>query len=128
MLESFGGAGYLEDTGLPRFLRNAQVHVVWEGTSSVLAQDVLRALRSRSLAEEWLEDINRRLSNATHEELQWVKPRIVAALEVMRPMVREPDEREGRRLASGMARITQATLLTEAAAWARLCKRMTAAP
>ena len=117
LTESLGGAGYLEDTGLPRILRNAQAHVVWEGTSSVLAQDVLRALRSRSLAEEWLDDMARRLSNATHEELQWVKPRIFDALETLRPMVLEPDERDGRRLAAGLARVTQATLLTEAAAW-----------
>ena len=117
LIESFGGAGYVEDTGLPRIFRNAHVHVIWEGTSSVLAQDVLRALRSRTLAEEWLADMSRRLAEARNPELQWVKPRIAQALEAMRPLVLEPDERDGRRLASGMARVTQATLLMEAAAW-----------
>jgi alkylation response protein AidB-like acyl-CoA dehydrogenase len=43
-LESFGGAGYVEDTGLPRLLRDAQVLPIWEGTTNVLAIDVLRAL------------------------------------------------------------------------------------
>ena len=28
-LESFGGAGYLEDTGLPVLLRDAQVHCIY---------------------------------------------------------------------------------------------------
>jgi len=43
-LEAFGGAGYVEDTGLPRILRDAQVLPIWEGTTNVLALDVLRAL------------------------------------------------------------------------------------
>jgi alkylation response protein AidB-like acyl-CoA dehydrogenase len=44
MLEAFGGAGYVEDTGLPRMLRDAQVLPIWEGTTNVLSLDVLRAL------------------------------------------------------------------------------------
>jgi acyl-CoA dehydrogenase len=43
-LECFGGAGYVEDTGLPRLLRDAQVLPIWEGTTNVLAVDVVRAL------------------------------------------------------------------------------------
>jgi hypothetical protein len=45
-LECFGGAGYVEDTGLPRLLRDAQVLPIWEGTTNVLSIDVLRALGS----------------------------------------------------------------------------------
>lgn len=44
LLECFGGAGYIEDTGLPRLLRDAQVLPIWEGTTNVLALDVLRAV------------------------------------------------------------------------------------
>ena len=43
-LECFGGQGYIEDTGLPGFLRDAQVLPIWEGTSSVMSLDVLRAI------------------------------------------------------------------------------------
>jgi alkylation response protein AidB-like acyl-CoA dehydrogenase len=43
-VECFGGAGYVEDTGIPRLLRDAQVLPIWEGTTNVLALDVLRAL------------------------------------------------------------------------------------
>ena len=46
-LEAFGGAGYVEDTGLPRLLRDAQVLAIWEGTTNVLALDVLRAAADR---------------------------------------------------------------------------------
>jgi alkylation response protein AidB-like acyl-CoA dehydrogenase len=44
-IECFGGQGYMEDTGLPRLLRDAQVLPIWEGTTSVLSLDVLRVLR-----------------------------------------------------------------------------------
>ncbi|MEM7678880.1 MAG: acyl-CoA dehydrogenase family protein, partial [Myxococcota bacterium] len=44
-LEAFGGAGYIEDTGLPVLLRDAQVLPIWEGTTNVLSLDTLRALR-----------------------------------------------------------------------------------
>jgi len=43
-LEAFGGAGYVEDTGLPALLRDAQVLSIWEGTTNVLALDTLRAM------------------------------------------------------------------------------------
>jgi acyl-CoA dehydrogenase len=46
ILESFGGAGYVEDTGLPALLRDAQVFPIWEGTTNVLSLDALRALQS----------------------------------------------------------------------------------
>ena len=40
-IEAFGGAGYVEDTGLPVLLRDAQVLPIWEGTTNVLALDTL---------------------------------------------------------------------------------------
>jgi hypothetical protein len=46
IVESFGGAGYVEDTGIPVLLRDAQVFSIWEGTTNVLALDALRALQA----------------------------------------------------------------------------------
>ncbi|XP_077153202.1 acyl-CoA dehydrogenase family member 11-like isoform X2 [Ranitomeya variabilis] len=43
-LECFGGQGYMEDTGLPTLLRDAQVLTIWEGTTNVLSLDVLRSV------------------------------------------------------------------------------------
>ncbi|XP_077601033.1 acyl-CoA dehydrogenase family member 11-like [Stigmatopora nigra] len=47
-LESFGGQGYIEDTGLPVLLRDAQVLSIWEGTTNVLSLDVLRCVARSS--------------------------------------------------------------------------------
>mmetsp|Transcript_57977 Transcript_57977/g.188630 ORF Transcript_57977/g.188630 Transcript_57977/m.188630 type:complete len:681 (-) Transcript_57977:49-2091(-) len=44
-LEAFGGAGYLEDTGIPAMLRDAQVLPIWEGTTNVNALDVFRSVQ-----------------------------------------------------------------------------------
>jgi len=43
-LESLGGQGYIEDTGYPAYLRDAQVLTIWEGTTNVLSHDLLRAM------------------------------------------------------------------------------------
>ncbi len=47
--EAFGGAGYIENTGIPQLLRDAQVFPIWEGTTNVLALDSLRALAANGI-------------------------------------------------------------------------------
>src|SRR5256885_796752 len=61
-LEAFGGAGYVEDTGIPRLLRDAQVLPIWEGTTNVLSLDTLRAIQRADALPTWLDDVRRRLS------------------------------------------------------------------
>ncbi|MDQ6648604.1 MAG: acyl-CoA dehydrogenase family protein [Actinomycetota bacterium] len=43
-VECFGGNGFIEDTGIPRMLRDAQVLPIWEGTTNIQSLDLLRAL------------------------------------------------------------------------------------
>jgi alkylation response protein AidB-like acyl-CoA dehydrogenase len=63
VLEAFGGAGYVEDTGLPALLRDAQVLPIWEGTTNVLSLDALRALGANgSGLEAWRGELARRTS------------------------------------------------------------------
>jgi len=50
VVEIFGGAGYIEDTGIPTLLRDAQVFPIWEGTTNVLSLDFLRALEKENAA------------------------------------------------------------------------------
>lgn len=65
-LECFGGAGYIEDTGLPQLLRDAQVLSIWEGTTNVLALDLLRALASTGI-EPWMNAMRSRLATLDDE-------------------------------------------------------------
>ncbi|SED94308.1 putative acyl-CoA dehydrogenase [Streptomyces sp. 2231.1] len=43
--ECLGGNGYVEESGLPRLVRESPLNSVWEGAGNVQALDVLRALR-----------------------------------------------------------------------------------
>jgi len=58
-IECFGGQGYMEDTGLPRLLRDAQVLPIWEGTTSVLALDALHVLRKAETLDSVAAELER---------------------------------------------------------------------
>lgn len=68
-LEAFGGAGYVEDTGIPRLLRDAQVLSIWEGTTNVLSLDSLRAMERSDALAAWTADVRRRLSGVQESQL-----------------------------------------------------------
>jgi alkylation response protein AidB-like acyl-CoA dehydrogenase len=63
-IESCGGAGYVEDTGLPRLLADAQVLPIWEGTTNVLSLDTLRALGKGGAIEAVVADARAHLAQA----------------------------------------------------------------
>jgi putative acyl-CoA dehydrogenase len=42
-LECLGGNGYVEESGMPRLLRDSPLNSIWEGSGNVAALDVLRA-------------------------------------------------------------------------------------
>jgi alkylation response protein AidB-like acyl-CoA dehydrogenase len=85
-LECFGGAGYMEDTGLPVLLRDAQVLPIWEGTTNVLSLDTLRAFGHAADVAEALEaEMGRLTSDLADVELATVAR---AACEAMRRAMR----------------------------------------
>ena len=61
-IECFGGAAYVEDTGLPRLLRNTHVLPIWEGTTNVLALDALRAIAEEDALAALAADFERQLA------------------------------------------------------------------
>lgn len=115
LVESFGGAGYLEDTGIPVIFRDAHVHVIWEGTSSVMAHDVLRALGKAEARGALHEDIDRRLERAGHQGLSATVAQVTKAAARLRQLTAEADEASARPLAWSLARTYEAALLCEAA-------------
>ena len=44
-MEVRGGCGYIEDWADPRLVRDAHLGSIWEGTSNIVALDVMRAIR-----------------------------------------------------------------------------------
>ncbi|WP_327164873.1 acyl-CoA dehydrogenase family protein [Streptomyces zaomyceticus] len=49
-LECLGGNGYVEESGMPRLLRESPLNSVWEGSGNIQALDVVRALRTEPAA------------------------------------------------------------------------------
>jgi acyl-CoA dehydrogenase len=122
-IEACGGAGYIEDTGLPRLLADAQVLPIWEGTTNVLSLDTLRALGKGGTVEALAGEIEHNLGAATDASL--ARP-----VEVARAALRhatawigdatsKPDQLEAgaRRFALTLGRTLELALLCGHAQW-----------
>ncbi|MGW4932395.1 acyl-CoA dehydrogenase family protein [Streptomyces sp. NPDC004166] len=58
--ECLGGNGYVEESGMPRLLRESPLNSVWEGAGNVQALDVLRALQREPQAlDAFLQEVGR---------------------------------------------------------------------
>ncbi len=126
ILEAFGGAGYIEDTGLPVLLRDVQVLPLWEGTTNVLALDVLRALdRSAGSLEAIEAEVHRCIEAVTAPPLadaagtaqvalnhagRWLKETL--------PQGRRAVEAGARRFALTLGHALELALLARHAQWA----------
>ncbi|MET8973580.1 acyl-CoA dehydrogenase family protein [Streptomyces hydrogenans] len=104
-LECLGGNGYVEESGLPRLLRESPLNSVWEGAGNIQALDVLRALRTEPAAlDAYLREVG---------EARGADPRLDRAI---RGLLTELADLEGvearaRRLAERMALVLQGALL-----------------
>jgi alkylation response protein AidB-like acyl-CoA dehydrogenase len=72
-IEMFGGIGYLEDSGIPSMLRDAQVLSIWEGTTNVLSLDMLRAVEKENGLTAFVEFSTQLLAEINKPELQQQK-------------------------------------------------------
>jgi alkylation response protein AidB-like acyl-CoA dehydrogenase len=123
--ECFGGVGYLEDSGIPQLLRDAQVWPIWEGTSNVQALDFLRAFRNTGGLQPLLSAQRMILSQVQAPDLEPcarvardAATRITDWLQKASTGARERIEAGGRELAFGLARMLGLALLTRHAEWA----------
>ena len=126
VLEAFGGAGYVEDTGLPLLLRDSQVLPIWEGTTNVLSLDTLRAIAKEE--GEGLRALKAKVSriarSVTHPKLvksgglaetavSHAEAWLLQAMNQGQPTV----EAGARRFALTLGRALELALLTEHAQW-----------
>lgn len=123
-LEGFGGAGYVEDTGLPVWLRDAQVLPIWEGTTDVLSLDVRRVL-ARDGLEPWRDESCRRLEalrEGSPAAAEAVRASLDQTIQLVAALAKGGDEileAAARRIALRLAALAAAVPLCEQAAWAR---------
>ncbi|MBT2414638.1 acyl-CoA dehydrogenase family protein [Streptomyces sp. ISL-12] len=58
--ECLGGNGYVEESGMPRLVRESPLNSIWEGAGNVQALDVLRALQREPAAlDAYLTEVGR---------------------------------------------------------------------
>lgn len=122
VIESFGGAGYVEDTGLPVILRNAQVLSIWEGTTNVLALDALRAIQKENAGECFIKDLAHRLDKINDPSLKVFKKVIdEASTTIFRAIGKLEDQEDlntcARQIAMSLSRVLAASFLLEHAEW-----------
>ncbi|MFF9508577.1 acyl-CoA dehydrogenase family protein [Streptomyces sp. NPDC014724] len=104
-LECLGGNGYVEESGMPRLLREAPLNSIWEGSGNVQALDVLRALqREPSALNAFLQEVGR-ARGADH--------RLDGAIKDMLTELADLNgiEARARRLVERMALVLQGSLL-----------------
>ena len=89
-IECIGGLGYMEDTEFPRLLRDAQVLPIWEGTTTIMLYDLMRAQRKDNALVALLQNLCERVNDVQIDEvdalrilksrLQQVSEKVMAAL------------------------------------------------
>ena len=97
-MELLGGNGYIEEWPMARLLRDAQVLPIWEGTTNILALDMLRVARKERAHEAILARIRASF------------PGEADALEASFASL---DERHARRWLFAVARAYECALLSE---------------
>jgi acyl-CoA dehydrogenase len=121
-IEAFGGAGYVEDTGLPALLRDTQVLPIWEGTTNVLALDALLRGELTTALPAVRARIEQCVQDARDERLAAAGAKAVAAIEHVAQWVRERGDAiqvqsHARRIAMTIGRALELALLIEHARW-----------
>ncbi|MFJ8312765.1 MULTISPECIES: acyl-CoA dehydrogenase family protein [unclassified Streptomyces] len=104
-LECLGGNGYVEESGMPRLLREAPLNSIWEGSGNVQALDVLRALQREPQAlNAFLQEVGK-ARGADH--------RLDGAIKDLLTELADLDgiEARARRLVERMALVLQGSLL-----------------
>jgi hypothetical protein len=126
VLESFGGAGYVEDTGLPVLLRDSQVLPIWEGTTNVLALDTLRALGTGGSLAQFTTVANEILGPVQDPRLKNCADTALAALKHAENWWRKTQSQDrslfeagARRFALTLGRALELSLLIRQAQWSQ---------
>ncbi|OON80624.1 acyl-CoA dehydrogenase family protein [Streptomyces tsukubensis] len=104
-LECLGGNGYVEESAMPRLLRESPLNSIWEGSGNVQSLDVLRALqREPNALNAFLQEVGR-ARGADH--------RLDGAIKSLLTELADLDGIEGRarRLVERMALVLQGSLL-----------------
>jgi len=104
-MEVLGGNGYVEESALPRFYREAPLNSIWEGSGNVMCLDVLRAARRESAA---IDALLAEMALACGADARLDRHAAMLAMALRQP---DTQERDARRIAGAIAVGLAAALL-----------------
>ena len=97
--EALGGAGYVEESGMPRLYREAPLNSIWEGSGNVMCLDTLRAERFREITR--IGNLAKVLRGGTEGEMLKMMKKDFATVRHVKPMASRDDSAELFVLATG---------------------------
>jgi acyl-CoA dehydrogenase len=119
-----GGNGYINGFVTERLFRDAQVHPIWEGTTNMLALDVVRTAESEASHGPLVELIGELLDGINHSALSSLRDDVESALEGLDESfetVLASDQKyaelNAKRLTNYLFDVTAAALLLDEAQW-----------
>ncbi len=112
-MEVRGGVGYTEEWSDPRLLRDAHLGSIWEGTSNIVALDVLRAIRREQCLEALLPELNERIERAPRLLAGRLAASLDKAAEFAHEVATTGSEAHARQAASGLYYACAAALLAD---------------
>jgi putative acyl-CoA dehydrogenase len=119
-IEGFGGAGYIEDTGLPVHLRDSQVFPIWEGATNVLSLDMMRVMQKGTALQALQKTVTEKLKGIRSPEVAPYRDQLLTRLQTfqaqLEAFMQAPPETQlssSRDLAFYLARLYSFVLLLD---------------
>ncbi|MEM0998000.1 MAG: acyl-CoA dehydrogenase family protein [Bacteroidota bacterium] len=106
-MELMGGMGYIEDTVLPKIMRDVMVLPIWEGAGNIMLLDMLRALRKSQGLSVMLAEMAE-VTDRHPEFAPVVRQMAEEAVAVLRTLKKLPQDEAEFRAKPALLRLTRA--------------------
>src|SRR5699024_1942552 len=119
-MEARGGNGYIEDWVDSKLVRDAQLGSIWEGTTNIVALDVVRALVRNQAGDVFFstvrsltEDLSDSLAQKTGNILSQIMDKVESQTKVVMELEVEKRELPAKQLMNSMYHVCTASVLLE---------------
>lgn len=113
-MEVRGGCGYIEEWGDARLVRDAHLGSIWEGTSNIVALDVMRAIQRENALPIWDAHLRKLLAESRFN--QATKEKLMRLIERTREFAnlasQKGSESMARQAASALYHVTSAVVMS----------------
>lgn len=125
-MEVRGGCGYIEEWADPRLVRDAHLGSIWEGTSNIVALDVMRAIVREQSLTVWNQHMKRLLGNTVwHENVSKKLHQLLDQVQVLaNDTAHQKDEAMARQAASALYHLSSVISMGWEACQTKSLRRM----